>query len=206
MSSAFRFKRKDFKRFFYGHGGHLGHVTCTSYANFHSPSHGGFTWNWVSIGLAVSQEKSLWNIHCFTFFPYKSIRKQIWPCRKIGQGQHRVIIWTNLVVFEHLMLHTKFQGHWSFGSGEEDFLRFLPCMAWRPSWSCEDRLNKLSFPDPKETSHEIWLQSAQWFLRRCLKMLTHYTHTSIRTTDACLSYKLTTEPSAQVSLIPKYPA
>ena len=30
------------------------------------------------------------------FFPYKSIRGQIWPCHKIGQGQPRVIIWTNL--------------------------------------------------------------------------------------------------------------
>ena len=28
---------------------------------------------------------SFWNIHCFTFFPYKSMRDQIWPCRKIGQ-------------------------------------------------------------------------------------------------------------------------
>ena len=28
----------------------------------------------------------------------------------------------------HLMLHTKFKGNWSFGSGEEDFLRFLPYM------------------------------------------------------------------------------
>ena len=26
------------------------------------------------------------------------------------------------------MLHTKFQGHWPFGSKEEDFLRFLPYM------------------------------------------------------------------------------
>ena len=26
------------------------------------------------------------------------------------------------------MLHTKFQGHWSIGSREEDFLRFLPYM------------------------------------------------------------------------------
>ena len=26
------------------------------------------------------------------------------------------------------MLHTKFQGHWSIGSEEEDFLRFLPYM------------------------------------------------------------------------------
>ena len=47
----------------------------------------------------------------FTFFPYKSIRDQIWPCRKIGHGQPRVIIWTNMVVLEHSMLHNKFQGH-----------------------------------------------------------------------------------------------
>ena len=26
------------------------------------------------------------------FSPYKNIRDQIWPCRKIGQGQPRVII------------------------------------------------------------------------------------------------------------------
>ena len=30
-------------------------------------------------------------------FPYKSIRKQIWPCPKKGQGQPKVIIWTNFV-------------------------------------------------------------------------------------------------------------
>ena len=44
----------------------------------------------------------------------------------MGQGQPRVIIWTSLVVLPYMMLHTKFQGHWSIGSGEEDFLRFLP--------------------------------------------------------------------------------
>ena len=53
---------------------------------------------------------SFWKIHCITFFPYKSIRDQIWPSRKIGQGQPRVIISTNLVVLEDPMLHTKFQG------------------------------------------------------------------------------------------------
>ena len=26
------------------------------------------------------------------------------------------------------MLHTEFQGHWSIGSGEEDFVRFLQYM------------------------------------------------------------------------------
>ena len=46
----------------------------------------------------------------------------------MGQGQRRVIIWIALVVLPYMMLHTKFQGHWSMGSGEEDFLRFLPYM------------------------------------------------------------------------------
>ena len=46
----------------------------------------------------------------------------------MGQGQPRVIIWIIFVVLPYTMLHTKFQGHWSIGSGEEDFLRFLPYM------------------------------------------------------------------------------
>ena len=98
----------------------------------------------------IIDDNSFWKIHCFTFFPYKSIRDQIWPCRKICQGQPRVIIWAtlpcagvrndnihhlqhiwaNLVVLKHQMMHTKIQGHWPFGSGEEDFFfRFLPYMA-----------------------------------------------------------------------------
>ena len=36
--------------------------------------------------------------HCY-------IRDQIWPCRKIGHGQPRIIIWANLVVLEHLASH-----------------------------------------------------------------------------------------------------
>ena len=56
------------------------------------------------------------------------MRDQIWPCRKIGQEQPRVIIWANLVVLEHPMMRSKIQGHWPFGSGEEDFFRFLPYM------------------------------------------------------------------------------
>ena len=34
-------------------------------------------------------------------------RDRIWPCCKIRQGQSRVIIWTNLVVLEKPMPHTK---------------------------------------------------------------------------------------------------
>ena len=76
----------------------------------------------------IIDDTSFWKIHCFTFFPYKSIRDQIWPCRKICQGQPRIIIWANLVVLKHPMIHTKMQGHWPFGSGE-DIFRYLPYMA-----------------------------------------------------------------------------
>ena len=50
------------------------------------------------------------------------------------------------------MLHTKFQGHRSIGSGEEDFLRFLPYMGM---------VAMFSFLKALEAVYEIWLQSAQ---------------------------------------------
>ena len=71
---------------------------------------------------------SFQKINNFQFFPYKSLCDQIWPWRKMGQGQPRVIIWTTLVELPYTMLHTMFQGHRSIGSGEEDFLRFSPYM------------------------------------------------------------------------------
>ena len=48
----------------------------------------------------------------------------ICSCLKKGQDQPKVINFNNLGS-THLhtpMLHTKFQSHWSFGSGEEEFL------------------------------------------------------------------------------------
>ena len=39
-----------------------------------------------------------------------------------------IIIQIMLVVLVYPMLHTKFQGYMSFGSAEEDCLRFLPYM------------------------------------------------------------------------------
>ena len=62
------------------------------------------------------------------FLPYKSLCNQIWPWCKTGQGQSKVIIWTTLVVLTWTNQYTKFQGHRSIGSGEEDILRFLPYM------------------------------------------------------------------------------
>ena len=46
----------------------------------------------------------------------------------MDQGPSKVIIRTTLVVLPYIMLHTKFQGHQSIGSGAEDFLMFLPYM------------------------------------------------------------------------------
>ena len=70
---------------------------------------------------------SFWKIHYMTFFPYKSIRDKVWPCRKIGHGQPKVISWTNFVVLEYPMLPANFQGLRLFGS-REDCLRVFPYM------------------------------------------------------------------------------
>ena len=57
--------------------------------------------------------KTSFNFKAAIVSKYKSLCDQIWPWRKMGQGQPREIIWTILVVFTYTMLHTKFQGHWS---------------------------------------------------------------------------------------------
>ena len=79
----------------------------------------------------------------------------------IGQCKPRVTIWTNFVIFKHLMLHTKIQGYRPFGSGEKRFLRCLLYMGMAAIL--------VMWPGPfkqifVETSYEIWLQLTQWFL------------------------------------------
>ena len=60
-----------------------------------------------------------------------------------------------------------------------------------------DHLNNLSFPHPTEDLYEIWIWLAQWFLgRRCLKIVDDEGQ---KRPEAYLYYKLTIEPSAQVS-------
>ena len=60
------------------------------------------------------------------------------------------------------MLHTKFQGHWCIGSGEEDFLRFLPYMGMAAYWSYDpDHLNNFFYLNALKALYEIWLRSAQ---------------------------------------------
>ena len=61
------------------------------------------------------------------FSPFKRTDDPILPCRKICQGQPKVIIYINFVELESTMLHAQFQDYRT-GSGEEDILRFLPYM------------------------------------------------------------------------------
>ena len=105
-------------------------------------------------------------ILCLTFFPYKSIRGQIWPWHKTGQGHPSDIIWSNLVVLEFPMLHTNFHGHRPFGSREDDFFRFLTYMGMAANLVRWNHLIKLSFPHPMEAPLKIWLQSVKQFLRK----------------------------------------
>ena len=65
------------------------------------------------------------------------------------------------------MLHTKFRRNVPAGSGEEDFLMFLPYMGMTAILVIDlDHLYKLSFPLPKEAPHKIWLRLAKGFQRR----------------------------------------
>ena len=81
------------------------------------------------------------------------------------------------------MTHTKFQGNRPFGSGEEDFLRFLPYMGMAAILVMWLGPFEQTFVP---SSHRL----AQWFLRRrCLKSVDD--DDGWRTTKAYLSYKLT---------------
>ena len=48
----------------------------------------------------------------YSFYPCRSIRKQIWPCHKMVKAIP--VLWTNLVVLEYPVLYTKFQCHRPF--------------------------------------------------------------------------------------------
>ena len=48
------------------------------------------------------------------------------------------------------MLHTKFQGHRSIGSGEEDFLRFLPYMGMAAMFTVYQRTPDIAISEVKE--------------------------------------------------------
>ena len=73
---------------------------------------------------------------------------QIWPCRKIGQGQSRVIIWIKYDRLESQMLHTKFCGNRSTGSREEDFWRVFTIYCRGRHLGHETQMRRTNFRSP----------------------------------------------------------
>ena len=104
--------------------------------------------------------------------PCKCIRKRIRPWRYVGQGQLRIILWTNLVGPTSPMLHTnpRSPAFWFW----RRFLKgFYHIWAWQPSWSCDQNiLYKFWLTYHKESLHEIWVQLGQRFVRKlCFNIL-----------------------------------
>ena len=94
------------------------------------------------------------------------------------------------------MLHTKFHGNRLLVPRRRFLKGFYRIWAWRPSWSCDpDAPNKLSFPLHKDGSTYNLALIGPAVSEK--KMSEHCE----RRTDGrpWVSYKLTYEPSAQVS-------
>ena len=89
-------------------------------------------------------------------FPFKCLRKQIWPWCKVDQGQLRIIIWTNLVGPTYPMPNATYQIPRSpaFWFWRRRFLKgFYHIWAWRSSWSCDQNsLYKFWLTYHKESS------------------------------------------------------
>ena len=134
------------------------------------------------------------------FSPFKCMGDLCWPCRKIGHGHPRVMIYRNFVELHCLMLHNKFQNHRPSGSGEEDFFFFFAIYSHgghlgHVTWTIYTNFRsptlrmlhmKFGFDWPSGfRGEDVWKV---------------WTMTTAKTDDgAWVSYKLTCEPSAQVS-------
>ena len=103
-----QFWRRRFLNVFtiYAHGGHLGQWTTTILANFHFPAPGR-----LQMQFEQHWPRGFWGGHLkfSTFFPYKSIGKQTWPCRKKVKCQWTTIILAISVDLLFLIIYTKIQ-------------------------------------------------------------------------------------------------
>ena len=132
-------------------------------------------WDFPPAGrdLACMDYNSFWKIHCFNFFPYKSIGDQIWTCHKIGQGQPKGIIWTNLEVLYAAHQVSRSSAFWF---QKRRFLKLYTIYWYGNHLGHVTWIIWTAFVPPsqglKEALHEIWLQLVWWLLRkRTLKIL-----------------------------------
>ena len=98
------------------------------------------------------------------------------------------------------MLHTKFQDHQPLGSGEEDFWKFLPYTGMAAIPAMWLGPFEQTFVPPSH-GDSVWnlastgpVVSEEKMFKECGRQTDNG-----QTTEAYLSYKLTNEPSAQVS-------
>ena len=143
---------------------------------------------------------SFWEIHCLSIFPYKSLTYQSWPCHKLGQGHCKVIICTNYDGPACPMLHTKFQGHRPFGSGEEDFWRVFTIYGRGGHLGHVTQIPGTNFrsPDLGRLHMKYGFNRPSGF--RGEDVWKCWRRTDGRTTDAWLYYKLTYEPKGSGEL------
>ena len=92
------------------------------------------------------------------------------------------------------MLHTKFQGHRPFGSGE-DFLRFLLYMGGHVGHVTRTVWTNFRFPIPEKLHMKFDFDWPSGFRGEDVGQRSM----DNGQTEAYLSYKLTNEPSAQVN-------
>ena len=125
---------------------------------------------------------------------------QIWPCRKICQGQPRIIIWTYLVVLDAAYQLSRSSFFWFqrrrffnvfftiYGHGSH-----LTLVMW--PWLFEQNFS----PYPRRLLINfgfIWPSGFRGDVWKCWRRTTYNIRRKI---EACLSYKLTNEPLFQVS-------
>ena len=82
------------------------------------------------------------------------------------------IILANFDLQVTLMLPTKFQGNWPFGSGEEAKNRFSRWGSWRPSWiSNRKDFSYFWSTSHSDASYQVSNQLAFWYRRRSEKYI-----------------------------------
>ena len=97
-------------------------------------------------------------LHLPTFksmFPVEKPKFWKWPCRKIGQVQPMVIIFYNYNGQDSPMLHTKFHGNLSTGSGRRRFLKGFTIYGHGGHF--EDVTSIKMFPLTKEAHNFLFL-------------------------------------------------
>ena len=113
-------------------------------------------------------------MHCFTFFPLKHLRDQVWPCHKLGQGQPRVIIYITFVGFKSFCFLPSFKVIWLMVLEKNIFKGFLP-YGHAGHLGHVTRTDYINFCSCEALMFYIKSDSnlALWFLRRCLKFDGH---------------------------------